>query len=277
MKNLSLLLLSFLVLFSDKKTKVEANPPQLERILHISHTSYKKQGDIHWKLKEIPLINYNMRLLGGDLDIHTSSDINNLKNWDTLFNFSAPSTLWSVGNHDDTNRDFIERFTERPLFYSYTYRDISFLVLDTEEKLSKISGEQLDLVQSVTKDLAGINHLIVLTHKLLWLQGNEALQDFLKPIPNGRPGDCDYCTNPNNFYKDVYPYLVEVQKRGTQVWCIAGDIGKNVNEFNYTLPEGVRLLASGLNLKKKENKALVLERNYGEKNLSAKYVCIEDL
>jgi hypothetical protein len=277
MKNISLLLLFFLSFLTNKKTQIESHPPHIEKILHISHTCYKKQGDIHPKLKEIPLINYNMCLLGGDLDIHTSADINNLKNWDTLFNFSAPSTLWSLGNHDDTNRDFIERFTKRPSFYSYTVRDIVFMVLDTEKNLSKITGEQLDMVKSVTDSLSKSNHLIVLTHKLLWLQGNEVLKSFLKPVPNGTPGDCDYCTNPNNFYEDIYPLLVNVQNKGIKVWCVAGDIGKNTSEFDYTLPEGIRLLASGLNLKKKENKVLVFEREFGEKELSVQFVNLEEL
>lgn len=276
MKNL-LLFLSFLTFFGCQKPEIETPLPAVEKILHISHTRDDVQGIIHPKLQNIPLANYKMHLLGGDLDVFTSVDTENMQQWDEYFDFSAPTTLWALGNHDISDRAIIEEYTERPSFYTYSAYDITFLVLDTQLNASHITGEQLEMVKSVTDTISESKHLIVLTHKLLWLQGNEEMESFLETIPNGGPGSCGYCTNPNNFYEDVYPSLVEVQNRGVKVWCIAGDIGHKVSEFSYTLPEGVLLLASGLNITKDENKVLELEREVGGMDWSWRYRSIEEL
>lgn len=277
MKNFFLLLFSFLTLFGCKKPEIETPLPTVEKILHISHTRDNTLGVIHPKLLDIPLANYKMHLLGGDIDVFTSTDTEIMQKWDNLFDFSAPTTLWSLGNHDVTNRDIIEDFTERPSYYTYTAYDITFLVLDTQLNSSKIKNEQLELVQSVTDTISESKNLIVLTHKLIWLQGNDEVESFLETIPNGGPGDCGYCTNPNNFYEDVYPLLVDVQNRGVKVWCLAGDLGQKVSEFQYTMPEGIQLIASGLNITQEENKVLEFERVVGEEDWTWRYRNIEDL
>lgn len=276
MKNSFLLLFFFLSLFACDKSEIEAPVPEIEKIIHISHTRENTQGVVHPKLLDIPLANYKMHLLGGDLDLFTSADIETIGKWDELFNFSAPTTLWTLGNHDTSNRNIIEEVTERSSFYTYTAHDICFLVLDTELDLSRITGAQLELVKSVTDTISESKNLIVLTHKLLWLQGNEEVTSYLETVPNGGPGDCGFCTNPNNFYEDVYPLLTEVKNRGVEVWCIAGDIGLKVTEFNYALPEGIVLMASGLNVGAVENKIIEMERIVGEE-WSWRYRNIEDL
>lgn len=174
-----------------------------------------------------------MYLLGGDLDLFTSADIETIGKWDELFNFSAPTTLWTLGNHDTSNRNIIEDVTQHPSFYTYTAHGICFLILDTELDLSRITGEQLELVKAVTDTISESKNLIILTHKLHWLQGNEEVTSYLEAVPNGGPGDCGFCTNPNNFYEDVYPLLTEVKNRGVEVWCIAGDIGLKRTKFNF--------------------------------------------
>ena len=276
MKNFALLLLSFLSLFGCKEPEIVTPLPEVEKILHIAHTRDNNQGVIHPMLRDVPLANYKMHLLGGDLDVFTSQDSENMQNWDDLFDLSAPTTLWALGNHDVSNRNLLEDFTERPSFYTYTAHDITFLVLDTQLDASNIKDEQLELVKSVTDTISESKNLIILSHKLFWLQGNEELESYLETIPNGPPGTCGYCTNPNNFYEDVYPDLVNVQNRGVKVWCIAGDLGQKVSEFQYTLPEGVLLLASGLQVTEDDNKVIELERVFGEE-WTWRYRRIEEL
>ena len=263
MKSTLLLLLSFILLSSCSKDEIGIPVPETQKIIHISHTRDNTQGVIHPKLQDLPLDQYKMHLLGGDLDLFTSADTETIQIWDDYFNFSSPNTLWSLGNHDTSNRNLVEEATERPSFYTYTAYDICFLVLDTELDLSNITGEQLELVKAVTDTISESKNLIVMTHKLLWLQGNDEVASFLESVPNGGPGDCGFCTNPNNFYNDVYPLLTEVQNRGVDVWCIAGDLGIKTSEFSYTLPEGISLIASGLNVWAEENKIIELERIEG--------------
>jgi len=277
MKYIIFLLLSLSTIFGCVKPEIEAPLVPTEKILHIAYTRSNTPGLIHEKLRDIPLENYKMHLLGGDLDVFTSENSQNMENWDQLFNLSAETTLWTLGNHDINNRDIIEDFTKRPSFYTYTSHDITFLVLDTELASSYIIGDQLEMIKNVTDTLTESKNLIVLTHKLLWLQGNEDLEFFLETVPNGEPGDCEYCTPPNNFYEEVYDHLVNVQNRGTKVWCIAGDIGKKVTKFDYTLPEGIRLLASGVNITQEDNNVLELSRVIGEEDWFIQYKQLEEL
>lgn len=254
----------FLLLTMVACDKSEVVTPEIEKILHVSHTRADEQGVLDPKLELLPLENYEMLLLGGDLDVFTSADIETIEKWDGLFDFMAPTTLWALGNHDASDRSLVEEFTGRPSFFTFTAHDICFLVLDTELDVSSITGDQLELVKTVTDTISESKNLIVLTHKLLWLQGRDEVANFLELVPNGGPGDCGYCTNPNNFYEDVYPKLIEVQNRGVQVWCIAGDLGLKVSEFSYTLPEGIELIASGLNITGDENKVIEIERTVGQ-------------
>lgn len=251
--------------------------PQPEKILHISHTRTEEQGTISPKVSSIDYSKYNAILLGGDLDVFTSESEENMRQWDDIFDFGSESTLWTLGNHDTSDRSLVEAFTGRPSFYAHTQNDITFLVLDTQENSSNITGGQLDLVQNVTDTISESDYLIVLTHKLLYLQGNPDLEVFLTEVPNGGPGDCGWCTNPNNFWEDIYPLLNEVQNRDINVVCIAGDLGKTENEFDYLTPEGIRLMASGMSVDKEENKVLVISRESDEKIRDFEFVNIEDL
>ena len=140
-----------------------------------------------------------------------------------------------------------------------------------------IVNEHMELFNSVTDTLSKSNHLVVLTHKLIWLDKNPALASYLNSLPNGGPGTCHYCLNPNNFYADLYPKLKEVKERGVNVICIAGDVGKKALEFEYLTPEGIHFLASGMNGDHPGNTVLLFEQDSVSLNLSWNFVDIKTL
>ena len=150
-------------------------------------------------------------------------------------------------------------------------------MLDTQDSLSNIIGNQLQLIKNVTDTITNSHCFILLHHKLIWMYGNQVLESLADSIPNGGIGNCFYCINPNNFYDDIYPLLLQVKNRGINVICIAGDIGLKVKEFEYITPEGIYFLASGIYAGNSDNKILILEQNIKTKELTFYFKLVNEI
>ncbi len=216
-------------------------------------------------------------MLGGDLANLTSEDNQTMNHADSIFDFNNKTTLWSLGNHDYTDLSRVQEYTQRPPYYSYHKNGITYVILDTQDSLTNIIGEQKKFFNSVVDTIQKSSHLIVLHHKLMWMDKNDALASQAASIANGGLGNCFYCINPNNFYDAIYPQLLKLKKNGIEVVCIAGDIGFKVNQFEYTTPEGIHFLASGIRFGSADNKALLFEHHLKESKLTWKFVPITEL
>ncbi len=245
--------------------------------LHLAHTRTATNPNMDQLVESIDYIYYNMLWLGGDLAVSSSLDDMTMNHLDSILDLGNEHTLWALGNHDYADLERVSAYTHRPAYYAYYKDKITFLVLDTQDSLSNIVGEQLELFSSVTDTLEITTHLVLLHHKLIWMYGDTYLQTYINSIPNGGLGDCFYCINPNNFYTDLYPKLLELEDSGIEVICIAGDIGFRANEFAYTTPEGVQFLASGIDDGKSNNQALLFRHDLVSDSLSWEFVLLSDL
>jgi hypothetical protein len=245
--------------------------------LHISHTRLNTNPGMIDSVSDIDYTKFDMLWLGGDLTHLTSEDHSNMSDVNKVFDLSNKNTLWSLGNHDYTNLSIIEEYTERPAFYAYHKNGVTFLVLDTQDSLSSIVGDQLKLLTDVIDTISASSHLIILHHKLIWMSGNEELEPQISTVSNAKLGSCFYCINPNNFYTEVYPKLIEVKHRGINVICLAGDIGNKTKEFEHLTPEGVYFLASGMSYQHQENKGLVFTHNLTTNVINWKYKRLDEL
>ena len=133
------------------------------------------------------------------------------------------------------------------------------------------------MVQKVLDTISESTHVVLLHHQLIWLYGNPELENDLATIPNGRLGECFWCINPNNFYQDIYPLLMEVESRGIEVLCIGGDIGFYAKTYHHQTPEGIDFLASGMNLEEEDNSVLLLSYDFSEKTLRWNFSLLKDL
>lgn len=253
------LLLSILLLSSCKKDPVVPTQSTSKKILSLGHTRTGEDFELDEEVAQIDFTQYELLLLGGDLSVASSKDEAVMDWLDKVFDLGNENTLWALGNHDYKNPELIPPFTNRPLFYAHSWKNITFLVLDTQENLSNITQPQLDLIDSVIDTLSETRYLVVLHHKLIWLQGNPEFQDQISEIANGQAGDCGYCTNPNNFYEAVYPRLLEVRNKGIEVICLGGDIGFQVKSFEHQTNDGIWFLASGINAFEGDNLGLLFE------------------
>lgn len=267
-------------LFSCKKEKETVCEPfycESNCYIHLSHTRTVSNPNMDALVESINYSQFDMLLLGGDLAESTSADDITMNRVDSIFNVGSENTLWALGNHDYSDLNKIEQYTNRPNFYATQRDGITFVVLDTQVSSSNIVGDQKNFLFGVLDTIQESTHLIILHHKLIWMYDNPYLESQIQYVSNGSLGNCFYCLNPNNFNSEVYPKLIEVESRGVEVLCVGGDIGFYAKEFDYQTPEGINFLASGINFNEANNKALIFHHNINNHTLSWEFRLLSDL
>ena len=237
----------------------EPSPPGPESFIFVSHvrTNNTTIQNCDSIAALIPYRDFQLVLIGGDVTTDASSSLSTLYYIDSIFDIQNEHTLWALGNHDYASVSNVSLVTHRPAYYSYYYKGITFLVLDTQDSLSNIVGAQLQMIKNVTDTISESRHLIVLHHKLIWMWGNSEMEPMIDSITNGGSGSCFWCTNPNNFYPDVYPLLLNAKHKGIDVMCLAGDVGYYTKEYSYTTSDGILFRACGMNTGDADNVAIV--------------------
>lgn len=260
--------LFFLILVSCTKDKV---PDLIEEIVYVSHSRLNDNTEINAKASSIDYSQFGLTILGGDMLYLSSYDSQAMDFLDATFDLSANKTLWSLGNHDYSDTSLVRSYTHRNNFYSYHQNGITYIVLDTQMDTCNIVNNQLELVKSVTDTISNSSHLILLTHKLIWMVNHPTLHDKIPFTSNGHYEPYSYSLHDNNFYEDIYPKLVSVRNRGIEVICLAGDLGLFTNEFEYTTEDDIYYLASGLNDASYSDRYLILDHNITQRTLSWSY------
>lgn len=232
-----------------------------KKYLHISHTKSDSIEFINANATTIDYSKYDLLMLGGDMGYSSSENAPSLNRLDAVFDLDNPNTLWALGNHDYANLSLLTDYTQRPTYYAYAKNGITFVVLDSQDSLCYITGDQFVFLNEVLDTIENSSHLVLLHHKLIWMPNNETLSPQIASVSNGPLGDCHYCLNPNNFYADIYPRLVNIQNNGTKVLCIGGDLGFNSTTFSYQTPDGIEFLGSGISAENEENHAILFHHD----------------
>lgn len=264
---LSALLL--ILFFSCRNSNIAEQPPRIKNYLHLSHTRTAANPLMDDLVETLDYTKFDMLWMGGDMLWNTTEDDATMQHLDSVLDVGNPNTLWSLGNHDDKDVTRLERYTNRPPYYSYYHNDITFIVLETQVATGNISGAQKTFFDDAIANMQPSSYLVVLHHALIYLDDDGYL-DSLTVVNSTVPE--------NNFYADVYPSLVTVQQTGTQVLCIGGDIGFVVDEFEYTTTDGIEFLASGISFATpQENKALLFTHDLTNGSLIWSFKLITDL
>lgn len=228
-------------------------------------------------VEKIPFDNYDAILLGGDLTANSSREDSTMKYLDKIFDLSSPKTLLAQGNHDVDDLSRLLRYTQKATFYTYTENQITFVVLDTQKDNCSIKDEQLTMLQNIADTLSQSDQLVIIHHKLLWMPDHPDLANQISQVSNA--GICPYtfCLFENNFWEDVYPLLLNIKNQGKQVILIGGDLGFKTKYFEYTTPEGIVLLGSGIDQGDPDNQVLLLKKDSETKTLSWESVLIDSV
>ncbi len=273
--------ISILVIFLISSCKKDETKhlviPAIQNYLHLSHTRTDSNPYMDSIVETIDYSKFDMLWLGGDLALLSSEDDETMMHIDSIFDVGSENTLWALGNHDYTDLDRVQFFTKRPPYYSYFKDNITYVVLDTQDTISSILGLQKMFLDNIMDTIQESSHLIILTHKLVWMYGNADLEPIIDSVSNGEFGDCSYCVNPNNFNSEIYPSLLEVKQRGIQVVCIAGDIGMWTKYFEYENHDGIHFLASGISANTAGNKVLQFKYDITNKHLSWEFNLLSSL
>ena len=273
-----LFLWSAVLLFLSNLSCEKNTPPSaFKTYLHIAHTRTNANPKMDSLAEKINYQKYDILMLGGDLAHQTSKDEETMSHIDSIFRLSDPNTLWALGNHDYSDLERLKKYTKRNAFYNYHKNGITFIILDTQDSLSNIIGDQKAFFENTVDSIEVSSHVIILHHKLIWMNDNNELQSQIPAVSNGHFGDCFYCINPNNFYHEIYPSLVHLKQKGVEVLCIGGDIGKSTDKFEYLTKEGIYFLASGIATDSTNNKALIFKHDINNQRLDWEYQLLSEL
>ena len=169
------------------------------------------------------------------------------QNWDEVDADVASLTFpihFVVGNHDMTNRAlFVSRYG--PTYYTFTHQCDLFIVLDSELDGGRITGEQLEFLQTALSHPPA-RHIFILIHKLIWVADGTPYA-VLRDDINGHTG-YDF---QGSFWEDVMPLLRATNRK---VYLIAGDVGVSWAMSLFYQPDGnVRFIATGMGGSEEEN------------------------
>ncbi len=237
--------------------------PEAELFIYLSHTRLANNQQIYDKVYQIDFSKYKYTLLGGDMAEKSFGEEKIIRHLDSIFDLKNQSTLWSIGNHDRASDKTFYKHTLKHKYGLYQYKDVSFFVLDSQDSLSSIVGKQREFFAKALDTITS-KKIVVLTHKLIFMDQHPVMDSLINKVCNGKKGDCFYCHNRNNFQEEIYPKLVELRRNKKQVIWIGGDLGKKTSRFEYIDDAGIVFLGNGVWFEKPDNEVLLL-RNTSEK------------
>ncbi|RME95377.1 MAG: hypothetical protein D6772_13285 [Bacteroidetes bacterium] len=234
----------------------------VRRILFLGHPyNWRTENTLDPRLEQLPLASYDGIWLGGDVCARTSKSPATLAYLDSIFNLAAPGTHWAIGNHDlmEGDLDRITQRTQRPDYYLHWTEGLAIVVLNTnlfwlhkwpgpqencerKQKQMAFLHQVLDTISSATRHLVILHHHGLLNEMKVNARGDTLRLDNISAMRVQTT-----CDPKSSFTAEVYPKLVAIQRAGTQVILLAGDVGMNSKGYHFTTPEGIHLLGSGIN------------------------------
>lgn len=228
--------------------------PDTVKYLFMGHIyQFYTAGDkVDSRVEQLDLSGYDGIWLGGDVCSEATLEYSTIEYLDGLFNLGHPNTHWALGNHDARNGNWqwIEEFTGRKTYYTSNYKGITYMVLNTNVTPynCEMLNEQYRIITQLCDTIQHSSHLIFIVHHGIWY-GVPGLPSPFTYAQSNLRNYCFSCDDINSTYiNDIYPRLVEVQKRGVQVISILGDMGHKKVEF--VSDDGLIFLGTGLNRSK---------------------------
>ncbi len=173
---------------------------------------------------------------------------------------------FAVGNHDMEDRDLFEsRYGET--FYSFTFQNDLFIVLDPNIDGWNISGDQMNfLKRTLLGKSEDSDNIFVFFHQLLWWKNNSIYTSYR---PNSFEGKADTI----NFWSEVEPLFSQLSN---EVFMFAGDVGAGswAADFMYDRYGNISFIASGMGEGEGDN--FVVSNVYKDKSVSYDLICLNN-
>jgi hypothetical protein len=278
--DLPIKLLVTMLLFASCNKEAIITREQFVFLGHIYQPGFENRVD--FRLKDVRFDLYDNVLLGGDICVETTKEEATLSYLDSIFDLSAETTLWTVGNHDLRNGhlDRITSVTRRPLNYLYEKNGIRYIILNTNytsdecEELEK----QFLMLEDGLQNLADVQQIMVLSHHAIWTDYVMSLGESF--AANARHSVWRaHCRNDKNKFSDaVLPLLETAADHGVLVLWVTGDFGQKKSTYQFMARPNIYFLGSGLDITKQNNtdSVLIMEHTTNEK-LVWKFIPIDKL
>ena len=278
---------------------------QVKEYLFLSHIyqwGVIDNNRIDFRLKGHDFAKYDQVWLGGDICARTNEDPATLTYLDSIFDLSAPSTHWTLGNHDIKHGPLkrIENITGRKTYYTTYFDGLTLSVINTNEfhdpnykpkdhECALLQG-QIEMLENIADTITHSSHFILLHH--LCLLTNKLTNDSLNlnQVFNLYKPDLRVdCEGIETFETAIYPILKKIQDKGVKVILISGDLGQRSKAFEYQTEDGIWFLGSGINNSAIEkyipeyvtdtspDKVLLLERDLIKRSISWHFIMLNDI
>lgn len=217
-------------------------------ILVVGHTRNELPSENYLdpRLYDVAQQEHDLTILTGDMAFHTTSSQEVLDSLDELFNLGSDYTLFAPGNHDYDSLELLTSYTKKKYPIDLRLDRVVVFTLDSEKDSGNVSKQAIQALESLNPE--SFDHLILVSHKLIWMRDGGPLEKIANQTLNGELGSCNWCLDSVNFYSEVYPVLQSLKNSGVNVVCIAGDVGKKVTSFEHKNEDGVLFLASGFQI-----------------------------
>jgi 3',5'-cyclic AMP phosphodiesterase CpdA len=170
-----------------------ADPDNFQFAIVTDRTGGRRPGVFAEAVDRLNLLKPEFVICVGDLiDGYTEDDTELSTQWaefDSLVNRLDMPFFYVPGNHDISNEVMIQDWKTRRgrPYYHFQYRDVLFLVLDTEDPPpAGIGDEQVAYFQKVLSEETGPRHILLFMHRPLWLRDEPLGFDRIESLLVGR-------------------------------------------------------------------------------------------
>ena len=159
------------------------NPDNFQFAIVADRTGHHRPGVFASAVKKLNLLRPEFVISVGDsIEGGTRNDAELDSQWDefnALVNELQMPFFYVPGNHDISNEVMAEEWQERfgRSYYHFTYRNVLFLCLNTEDDEYYISDRQVKYFQEVLETNRNVRWTLVFMHQPLWRK-DEALENW---------------------------------------------------------------------------------------------------
>lgn len=178
--------------------RLNNDPADFQFVVVSDRTGGHRASIFSKAVEQINLLQPEFVLSVGDLIEGYTQDVDKLNaDWKEFQGYVSKLDMpffYTPGNHDLANPYQVtywkEKFGRR--YYHFVYRDVLFLILNTDDPPGKegtIGSEQIAYVQKTLEENRGVRWTIVALHRPIWAQANVDKNGWLdvEKLLNGRP------------------------------------------------------------------------------------------
>ena len=173
----------------------------------------------------------------------------------------------AVGNHDMINPDsFYAQFGDTT-YYSFSYNNDLFIILDPNLDSWNISGEQLTFLQNILSEQAeGHDNIFVMMHQLIWWAPDNQYSVITLNSTQGRADEI-------NFWTEIEPLFHNLDNN---VIMCAGDLGaaSYASSLMYDQYDNITFIGTGMGKLTDDNFIVINVDQY--KNISYDLICLNE-